>query len=108
MPKMKPTVSLGLMSDEKELTRSSGLFELSLDGYEIRSGAIDHGPQGTVFSCSIGPLAAETLAALEDAQVRRCRIVLLLPEPLLLDGVALAREAPQRIRIVGRIVGPAQ
>jgi len=81
-------------------------LKLSLGDYSINGASIGHGPDGTQFSCTIGPLPDETVAALFSAAENHGRICLLLPEPLVLDVVATERKEPRRVRIVGRIVDP--
>ena len=81
-------------------------LKLSLGDYSVNGASIGHGPDGTQFACTIGPLSDETVAALYGAAESHARICLLLPEPLLLDVVALERKEAQRFRIVGRVIDP--
>ena len=63
-------------------------LKLSLRDYSVNGASIGHGPGGTQFACTIGPLSDATVAALDGAARVDARICLLLPEPLLLDVVA--------------------
>ena len=81
-------------------------LKLSLRDYSINGASVGHGPAGTQFACTIGPLPDETVAALFRAAENHGRICLLLPEPLLLDVVATERKEPQCVRIVGRVIDP--
>jgi hypothetical protein len=83
-------------------------LELTLGDYQVRGASIAHGPRGSTFGCTIGPVSEETLAALDGAARDHRTIRLLFPEPLLLDVVELERKEPQRVRIVGRIVDPVR
>jgi hypothetical protein len=83
-----------------------GPVRLSLGDYSINGASIGHGPDGSQFACTIGPLPDETVAALFRAAANHGRICLLLPEPLVLDVVATECKEPRRVRIVGRIVDP--
>jgi len=81
-------------------------LKLRLGDYSIKGASIGHGPDGTQFACTIGPLPDETVAALFRAAENHGRICLLLPEPLLLDVVATECKEPRRVRIVGRVIDP--
>ena len=81
-------------------------LKLSLGDYSVNGASIGHGPDGTQFACTIGPLPDETVAALFRAAENHGRICLLLPEPLLLDVVATERKEPRSVRIVGRVIDP--
>ena len=81
-------------------------LNLSLGDYSINGASIGHGPGGTQFACTIGPLPDETVAALFRAAENHERLCLLLPEPLLLDVVATERKEPRSVRIVGRVIDP--
>jgi hypothetical protein len=79
-------------------------LELSLGDYNVNGASIGCGPDGTKFAFTIGPISDATVAALERAAQTRDRICLLLPQPLLLDLVALERKGPDNVWIAGRIV----
>jgi hypothetical protein len=81
-------------------------LKLRLVDYSVNGASIGHGPGGTQFACTIGPLPDETVAALFRAAENHGRICLLLPEPLLLDVVATERKEARRVRIVGRVIDP--
>ena len=81
-------------------------LKLSLGDYSVNGASIGHGPDGTQFACTIGPLSDANVAALFRAAENHARICLLLPEPLLLDLVATECKELHRVRIVGRVVDP--
>jgi hypothetical protein len=83
-------------------------LELTLGDYQVRGASIAHGPRGSTFGCTIGPVSEEIVAALDGAVRDRRTIRLLFPEPLLLDLIELERKEPLRVRIVGRIVDPVR
>jgi hypothetical protein len=94
------------MREEQE-SRGQLALELNCDALEVKSASFSPGPggEGGVFSCSIGPVTDETVAALDRAAHTHALIRLLFSEhPLLLDLVTLERKAPQLVRIVGHIV----
>jgi|SRR5688572_22786517 hypothetical protein len=63
------------------------------------------GSDGGVFSCSIGSLTEEVVAALERAARVDTPVRLRFSEqPLLLDHVTVERKGPHSVRIVGRVV----
>jgi hypothetical protein len=88
-------------------SEATAQLELSLGNYDVSGASISHGPEGTKFTCTLGPLAEETMVALDDAAQSGQILCLLFPQPLLLDLLALERKEPRRVRIVGRIVGSA-
>jgi hypothetical protein len=79
--------------------------ELSLGNYKVNGASIACGRRGTKFAFTIGPRPDAAVAALVATAHHHGRICLLLPEPLLLDLVAVERKEQQRVRIAGRIVG---
>jgi hypothetical protein len=93
---------------QQEEGRVGTQLELTLGQYQVGGASITHGPRGSTFGCTIGPVSAETLAALDGAVRDRSTLRLLFPEPLLLDLLELERKEPQRVRIVGRIVDPVR
>lgn len=96
---------MGIPVPPQKQREAATQLELSLRHYDISGASISHGPEGTKFACTLGPLADETIAALDSAAQTGGLLRLLFPQPLLLDLLALERKEPQRIRIVGRIVG---
>jgi hypothetical protein len=74
--------------------------------YQISAASFAPGPGGGIFSCSVSPMADETVAALDSAIRRRGPVRLLFPghQAVLLDLVTLERKGPQLIRISGRVV----
>jgi hypothetical protein len=79
-------------------------LELSLGDYHVNGASIGCGRSGTKFAFTIGPLPDAAVAALVATAHHHGRICLLLPQPLLLDLVAVERREQQRVRIAGRIV----
>lgn len=64
-----------------------------------------HGGSGGLFSCSVGPLPNETLAALDEAARTHAPVRLLFDQkPLMLEMVSLERKEAHRVRIVGTVV----
>ena len=100
---LKPP-SVASMPVQEALVRSQ--LKLSLGDYSVNGASIGHGPGGSQFACTIGPLSDATVADLFSAAETHARICLLLPEPLLLDVVVLERKEAQRVRIVGRVIDP--
>ncbi len=80
-------------------------LELSFEGYHVNGASVGYGRDGTKFAFTIGPISDATVAALEGAARNQWRLCLSLPKPLLLDFVALEHTEPDKVRIVGRIVG---
>jgi hypothetical protein len=80
-------------------------LELNLADYNVYGASIGCGRDGTTFAFTICAVSDATVTALERAAETRERICLLLPQPLLLDLVALERKGPHQVRIVGRIAG---
>jgi len=65
------------------------------------------GGAGGLFSCSVGPLPNETLAALDEAARTHAPVCLLFDaKPLILEMVTLERKEAHRVRIVGTVVKP--
>jgi hypothetical protein len=63
------------------------------------------GGESGLFSCSLGPLPKETIAALDRAAHEHTRVRLLFGgHPVLLELVTLERKDAQRVRIVGQVV----
>ena len=84
-------------------------LELDCADFDVKSASFSPAPggEGGLFSCSIGPISAETFAALDQATQTHTLVNLLFSEhPLLLELVTLERKAPQLVRIVGHIVKP--
>lgn len=66
-----------------------------------------NGGAGGLFSCSLGPLPNETLAALDEAARTHAPVRLLFDtKPLVLEMVTLERKEAHRVRIVGTVVKP--
>ena len=74
--------------------------------YQISAASFAPGPEGGIFSCSISPLAEETVASLDSAIHRKYPVRLLFPghQAVLLDLVSLERKGAQSVRISGRVV----
>jgi hypothetical protein len=65
-----------------------------------------NGAAGGLFSCSVGPLPDETLAALDEAARTHAPVCLLFNQtPLVLEAVTLERKEAHRVRIVGSVAG---
>jgi hypothetical protein len=63
------------------------------------------GGEGGLFSCSIGSLTEDIVAALERAARVDTPVRLQFSErPLLLDHVTVERKGPHSVRIVGQVV----
>jgi len=98
------------MSEEQE-SRNQLALELNCDALEVKSASFRPGPgaEGGLFSCSIGSISDETVAALDQAAQRHARVNLLFPDqPILLDLVSLERNAPHVVRIIGHTVKPTK
>ena len=96
------------MAEEKRRPDQLAL-ELNCAEFDVKSASFSPAPggEGGLFSCSIGPVSAETFAALDQATQTHTPVNLLFSEhPLLLELVTLERKAPQLVRIVGHIVNP--
>ena len=66
------------------------------------------GDSGGLFSCSLGPLPQETMAALDRACREHGRVRLLFGgHAVLLELVMLERKDARRVRIVGRVIKAA-
>jgi hypothetical protein len=79
---------------------------LRMGDYNANGASISSSRDGIKFAVTIGPISDATVTALEGAARNHERICLLLPDPLLLDLMALEHKGPQRVQIVGRIVDP--
>ena len=63
------------------------------------------GGDGGLFSCSVGALADDDVAALERAAYEHTPVRLLFSEsPVVLDLVTLERREPHGVRIIGHVV----
>ena len=83
-------------------------LKLSLGDYNINCGSINCSQDGIKFSFTVWPLSDALAAAFDGVAQQRGRICLhCCGEPVLLDLVSVERREPQRVRIVGRIVGRA-
>jgi hypothetical protein len=86
----------GLMSDN---------VELNCDEYHVKSASIAQGPSGTVFRCTIGPMADEVVENLEGAARSQATLRLVFPkQPLVLERIDVKRVEPGSVLIVGRVV----
>jgi hypothetical protein len=83
-------------------------LELNLADYAVHGASVGYGMEGSRFACTIEPVSAETMLALDRAAASHGTICLLLPQPLLLELVTLERLGPQRVRIVGRMFEAAK
>jgi hypothetical protein len=83
-------------------------LELNLADYAIHGASVGYGAEGSRFACTIEPVSAETMLALDRAAESHGTICLLLPQPLLLELITFERRGPQRVRIVGRMFDGAK
>jgi hypothetical protein len=68
-----------------------------------------NGGEGGLFSCSLGPLPDDMIAALDEAARTHAPVRLLFDQqPLVLEMVTLERKDPQRVRIVGSVREPTK
>jgi hypothetical protein len=77
---------------------------LSLRDYNVSGGSIRCKQDEIKFAITIWTLPEATVAMLEAVALKRGRIRLLLPHPVLLDLVAVERNERQ-LRITGRVLG---
>ncbi len=94
---------------EKQRRSGQLALELSCADFDLKSASFSPAPggEGGLFSCSLGQVSAETVAALDQAAQTHTLVNLQFSEhPLLLELVTLERKAPQLVRIVGHIVKP--
>ena len=80
-------------------------FDFGAD-YQISAASFAPGPGGGTFSCSVSPMAEETVAALGSAIHGKNPVRLLFPghQTVLLDLVTLERKGAQLVRISGRVI----
>jgi hypothetical protein len=87
--------------------RGQLLLELDCTANQVKGASFSPAPGGGVgglFSCSVGPLSDETLAALDDAARTNAPVCLLFDgQPILLQTVSLERKEAHRVRIVGPV-----
>jgi len=84
-------------------------FDLNCAGYEVRDASFAPGPggEGGLFSCAIGPVADETMVALDRAARTQTPISLWFSDcPVMLDLVTLQRKSAQSVRIIGHVLRP--
>jgi hypothetical protein len=98
------TPSVAPMQELRRPRRVRPQLELSFGDYNVNGASIGCGRGGIKFAFTIGPISDAAVAALVATAHHHGTICLLLPQPLLLDLVAVEREEPQRVRIAGRIV----
>jgi hypothetical protein len=101
------TPSVAPMQELREPRHVRAQLELSLGDYNVNGASIGCSGSGAKFAFTIGPISDAAVAALVATAHHHGTIRLLLPQPLLLDLVAVERQEPQRVRIAGRIVGSA-
>lgn len=97
------------MTLEREPTEQLA-FEFRCPREQIQGASFVPTPFGAggVFSCSVGPLPDETIAALDDAVRTHCLVRLVVDDSVLvLDLVTLERRDPHSVRIVGEMAGPS-
>jgi hypothetical protein len=80
-------------------------LEIDCANYEINGGSVGHSLAGSVFRCTISPVAADMLGELDGAARSNGTVRLLFTrETLLLERIKIERVEPMSVRIVGRIV----
>ena len=85
-------------------------LELNCSDYQAKDQTFAPTPGGSsgLFSCSLGPLPKETMAALDwAAREHGCVRLLFGGHAVLLELVALERKDARRVRIVGRVLESA-
>jgi hypothetical protein len=87
--------------------RGQLMLELDCTAHQVKNASFSPAPGGGVgglFSCSVGPLSDETLAALDDASRKHAPVCLVFDgQPILLEMVTLERKEAHRVRIVGPV-----
>ena len=79
-------------------------LSLSLRDYNVSGGSIRCNRDEIKFAITIWTVPEAAVAVLEAVALKRGRIRLLLPHPVLLDLVAVERKE-QQLRIMGSVVG---
>lgn len=94
------------MAKDKE-RRGQLALELDCTAYQLGGQSFTPAPNGArggLFSCSLGPLPDETIAALDKAVRAHTPVCLLFDKhPVLLEMVTLERKEARRVRIVGSV-----
>lgn len=94
------------MAQDQE-RRGQLTLELDCTAHHVTGQSFEPTPHGVggLFSCSVGPLPNELLAALDEAARTHAPVRLLFNEtPLVLEMVTLERKEAHRVRIVGSVV----
>jgi hypothetical protein len=94
------------MADDKK-RRGQLPLELDCSDYKARERTFAPTPGASdgIFSCSLGPLPEETIAALDWAARVHGRVRLCFGSyAMLLELVALERKPARRVRLSGRVV----
>ncbi len=93
---------------QDEERRGQLALELDCTAHHVSGQSFMPAPNGGVgglFSCSVGPLPNETLAALDEAARAHAPVRLLFnATPLVLEMVSIERKDAHRVRIVGSVV----
>ena len=93
---------------KKKEHRGQLAFELRITDSQVTAASFASMSEGGVaglFSCSVGALADDDVAALERAAYEHTPVRLLFSEsPVLLDLVTLERREPHAVRIIGHVV----
>ena len=80
-------------------------YELNCADYDIKSASIGHGREGSVFRCTLSPVADDIVDALDEAVRSNRMIRLVFPkQPLVIESIEVVRLEPGRVRIAGRVV----
>lgn len=92
------------MSTEHEQSQETCL-ELSCSRHQLKTASINHGPRGTIFNCSCGPLAEDELEQLGRAARDGTRVRLEFPDSeVILSHVSFVQEQPGWVQLSGRVV----
>lgn len=93
------------MAQNKQPAESLQL-RLALTDYRVEDGTVNATADGCTFECSLGPVSADVLAALDEAAAAHAQVCLDGKRPILLALHKVERKDPQRVRIAGRLLDP--
>jgi hypothetical protein len=80
-------------------------YELNCADYHVKSASIGHGRDGSIFRCTLSPVTAEVLHALDEAVRSNRMIRFVFPkQPLVIESIEVVRLEPGRVQIAGRVV----
>ena len=81
------------MAQNKQPAESLQL-RLALSDYHVEDGAVNATPGGCTFECSLGPVTADLLIALNDAAAAHAQVCLEGKRPILLALTKVERKDP--------------